>query len=174
MDRQGVSRVVLAQVLATLALTGCSSSGPGGGGANGAGGSAGHGNDPVCSGTAYTRTDVPGTALCLAGDASFECGWGKGNRTDGYLVHGKENAEKTQLTLSFPDDDTDTTFTDYLFSLLFGTGDADLVLEYQGSRTGDYKQVDSWATAVAGDQGVCSGTTASGNGKSIPIIGDAQ
>ena len=137
---------------------------PSGSFANG-GNSAGGGL--VCTGTAYTRTDVPGTGLCLSGPSSFECAFGHGNPTpDGVHVRGTQDSANNQLTLFFPDDSSAEGVTGFVFSLLFDTGGADLVLDYQGSRAGEYREVGSWAEAVAGDQGACSGASngASGGG----------
>lgn len=128
------------------------------GGGGGTTGDGGGGDGVVCPGVAYTRTDQPGTALCLDGSATFECAWGSGNpAVDGYMVQGDHDAVNDRLTLSFPDDPSNTSFTDFIFDMLYDVGGVDLVLEYMGTRTGDYREVGSWAEAVAGDQGVCGG-----------------
>lgn len=118
-----------------------------------------------CPGVAYTRTDVPGTALCLDGAATFECAWGTGNAAvDGYMVQGNHDAANDRLTLLFPDDPSNTSFTEFVFDMLYAVDGVDLVLVYMGSRTGEYREVESWAEAAAGDQGVCGGTPGAGGG----------
>jgi hypothetical protein len=145
----------------------------------------GGGGGVVCPGTTYMRTDDPGTAICLDGSNTFECAWGSGNAdVDGVVVDGVHDAGADVLTLCFPDDPTNTTCTDFSFSMLYGLG-PDLVLDYMGSRSGDYEQVGSWAEATAGDGGVCSGSGGGGDGGAdtgvppsgtceLPCVGDVD
>jgi hypothetical protein len=117
-----------------------------------------------CAGTAYMRTDDPGTAMCLDGANTFVCSWGSGSSTvDGTFVDGNHDAAANRLTLCFPDDASLQTCTDFEFATLWDAG-ADLVLDYMGTRSGDYQQVGSWAEATAGDGGICSGGTSSDDG----------
>lgn len=187
--KHAVDRFASALVLvATLGVVGgcfpavidgasASDGGSSGAGSDGAMGDSGDGGGVVCTGVAYTRTDQPGAALCLDGAATFECAWGSGNAAvDGYMVQGDHDAANDRLTLSYPDDPTNTSFTDFIFDMLYDVGGVDLVLEYMGNRSGDYREVGSWAEAAAGDQGVCGGDSSGGGGGSCqqPCAADAE
>lgn len=120
----------------------------------------------VCPGVAYTRTDDPGTALCIDGADSFECGWGSGNPdVDGYVLKGEHDASAQTLTLYIPRDPTNTAFDPFVFDMYYDVGGVDLVLEYMANRAGDYAEVGSWAEAAAGDLGVCGGDAVQGGGE---------
>lgn len=116
------------------------------------------GGDWSCYGAAYKRTDDPGTAICMDGSDTFECAWGSGNPSvDGFRVEGNHDAANDLLTLYFPDNPEASSFTPFTFDVLFGYDGNDMVLEYMGSRSGDYQYTGSWNEAVAGDNGVCGG-----------------
>lgn len=114
--------------------------------------------DDLCDGVAYTRTDLPGTALCLAGTDSFQCTWtGNNPAIKGHLIKGNHDVADDILTLAVPDDGAHGSFTTYEFALKFGQGGVDLVLELMGVRAGEYDEVDGWSAAIAGDGGLCGG-----------------
>lgn len=113
----------------------------------------------MCSGVAYTRTDDPGTAICLDGDDSISCSWGSGNPdVDGTVVDGRFDG--STFGLCFPDGPQSTTCTWFDFSTFFDVDGHDLVLDYLGTRSGEYAQMVNWDAATAGDNGVCGGTGA--------------
>lgn len=114
--------------------------------------------DEVCGGVAYTRTDLPGTALCLDGTDSFQCTWvGNNAAIKGHFVEGNHDAANGLLTLAIPDDVARTSFTTYEFAAKLGQDGVDLVLELMGVRAGEYGEVAGWAAAVDGDGGLCGG-----------------
>lgn len=171
LDRFAPARSLLAGV--ALVAGGCHRDG---GASDGGGGSSGSGGpDPVgiaCPGVAYTRTDVPGTALCLDGLDTFECAWTSNNPAfNGYLVQGSHDATEDLLTLAFPDDVARTSFTSFTFDVFYGVDGVDLVLRHMGVRAGDFREVASWAEAVAGDGGLCGGHGSACDG---PCASDAD
>jgi hypothetical protein len=113
-----------------------------------------------CNGVAYTRTDRLGTAICLDGAKSFQCGWASGDPTlDGLVTYGVFDAAMNKLTLNFYDYPTDQVPTAFVFETRFAPSSSiDLTLIYEGARSGDYDEVESWAKATERDvMGLCNG-----------------
>lgn len=164
--------LALPLLLAVHALVGCQG---GGGTSESAGASSSGGQsgvDMLCPGVAYTRTDVPGTALCLNGLESFQCAWtSKNPAINGHKIEGSHDAASDVLTLAYPDDPERTSFTTYTFDTKFGFDGVDLVLTLMGARAGDYQEVGGWAEAVDGDGGLCGGGGAACDG---PCSSDAD
>jgi hypothetical protein len=115
-----------------------------------------------CGGTAYTRTDVPGTGVCLDAGRSFTCSWrDTGSAFYGVRVEGSHDASGGVVTWRVPDDPEASSYTDLDFDVSFGDGGHDMVLRFMGSRSGEYREAASWADALAapssGDSSVCNG-----------------